>query len=70
MHAKGAKVKQKVFAIEGEVMERRLVELDDNTAEVEYHVGFVQNGEPAARWFKASELEAPVEAKADKQEGK
>ena len=51
---KGVPVRQRVFVIEGEIIDRQFV--DD---EVKYNVEYVgADGETHTRWFTASELEA------------
>ncbi|HNB43172.1 MAG TPA: hypothetical protein PLL72_03155 [Burkholderiaceae bacterium] len=58
--AKGARVRQVVPVIEGEVIERRFSETHD---QMEYHVVFpLPEGEVGARWFLESQIaEVPAE---------
>ncbi len=53
---KGAKVRQVVPVIEGEITERRF---NDEADSMEYLVAFTDaEGEPSERWFTEAQLEA------------
>lgn len=69
MIAKGAKVRQIVPVIEGEVTERRFDDSEGGHGEMEFHVEYVDaTGEPSARWFKESDLEVTAEPEAKKED--